>query len=113
MPDHRLESEEVVVQAPTSFIGSAARIWHLTRVGPLPVRLLFGTLAVLLIAVVWLLVFFWYLLFGLLKVPNRLVRRGSRTRRRERLRHSEVLDAIENHGGKLVAKDSGSDVPVT
>lgn len=111
MPDHRLESESVIVQAPMSFIGSAARIWRLARVGSFPIRLFLGFLAVLLIAVVWLFVLCWYLLFGLLLVPYRIVRRGSRTRKRERLRHSEVLDAIENHDGKFVAKDS--DVPAT
>ncbi|WP_419947247.1 hypothetical protein [Candidatus Poriferisodalis sp.] len=111
VPDHRLESERIVVQAPMSFIGSAARIWRLARVGPLPISLLLGFLAVLLIAVVWLFVLCWYLLFGLLLVPYRLVRRGSRTRKREGLRHSEVLDAIENHDGKSVAKDSN--VPAT
>jgi len=96
-----------------SFIGSAARIWRVTSVGSLPIRLLLSMLAILLIAVVWLFVCCWYLLFGLFMVPYRLVRRGSRKRKRERLQHREVLRAIESHDGKFIAKDSGADVPAT
>lgn len=112
MPDHRLESEKVVVQAPMSFIGSAARIWRLARVGPLTVRLFLGLLAVLLIAVVWMFVLLWYIasLF-LLLVPYRLLRRGSRARKRERLRHREVLEAIERNARKHASADPGSDAP--
>ncbi|MCY3894105.1 MAG: hypothetical protein OXF65_12515 [Acidimicrobiaceae bacterium] len=109
MPEDRLESEKVVVQAPMSFIGPAARIWRLTRVGPLPVRFLLGLLAVFLIAVVWLFVLSWYVLFSLLLVPYRLVRRGSRTRKREELRHREVLEANESNSDELVPEDSDSD----
>lgn len=42
-----------------------------------------------------MLVLYWYLLFGLLLVPYRIIRRGQRKRRREELRHREMLAAIE------------------
>ena len=47
----------------------------------------------------WMFVACWYfviyVLFGLWFIPYRLLRRGSRKRKQEKLRHREVLDAIE------------------
>lgn len=39
--------------------------------------------------------FVMYVLFGILFIPYRLLRRGSRKNKRDKLRHREVLDAIE------------------
>ena len=85
-----LASERVVVEAPMSFTGSAKRIWKLTDANGwlIPV-------AVLLILAAWAIVAAWYLFFGLLLVPYRLIRRGGRTRKRQALQHREVLSAIE------------------
>lgn len=82
-----LESERVVIQAPMSYTGSARRIW---RVGP---RWLVPLLVVA-IAATWLVVTGWYLIFGVLLVPYRLIRRGSRKNKREQLRHREILQAV-------------------
>jgi hypothetical protein len=50
---------------------------------------------ILLLAVVWSAVTCWYLLFGLLLVPYRLIRRGDRNRHRTELRHREILAAAQ------------------
>ena len=88
----RLGSERVVVQSPMSYSGSAARIWRMTDVNVWVRWLLAVPAAVLLIVVVWVVVTGWYLLVGLLVAPWRLIRRGGRKRKRDRLRHRELLD---------------------
>ncbi len=91
-----LASERVVVSAPMSFHGSAARIWRITGTENFVLKLLvFAPIALLLISVVWFFVVFWYLVFGILLVPYRLIRRGSRKSKRDNLRHREVLEALD------------------
>ena len=88
-----LDSERVVVQSPMSFSGSARRIW-LALVTGKPALLKWGLtvwLALVLVATVWTVIAAWYLMFGLLVVPWRLLRRGSRKRKRDELRHREML----------------------
>jgi hypothetical protein len=93
----KLESEKVVVAAPLSYAGSAARIWKLTglteNVGG---RIALGVAAIILVLVAWVFVTGWYLIFGLLLVPYRLIRRGSRKRKREALQHREMMAAIQS-----------------
>lgn len=100
--EHTMKSEDVVVQAPMSFTGSRARIWKMVRRTGNPVvrwTLAIPT-ALLAVAAAWCAVAGWYLLFGLFLGPYRLVRRGSRKRKREALRHREMLDAVERHQGR-------------
>jgi Flp pilus assembly protein TadB len=96
---NQLASEKVIVSAPLSFIGSAQRIWKITKVDNLIVKILLIALALGLIACAWVFVAFWYfimyVLFGILFIPYRLLRRSSRKNKRDKLRHREVLDAIE------------------
>lgn len=94
----KLASERVVVSAPMSFSGSAKRIWAKLVRGPWALAALLGILAVTLIAAVWVIVLGWYLLFGLLLTPYRLLRRGSRKRKRQALQHRELLDATRRRG---------------
>lgn len=77
-----------------SFHGSAVRIWRLTSGSEGVVKFALGTLAVTLILCAWTLVLCWYILFGLLLVPYRLIRRGSRKRKQQALQHREMLAAI-------------------
>src|SRR5208283_4934632 len=66
----KLESEKVVVAAPLSFAGSAARIWKLTGITANPWgRVGLGALAILLILVAWAGVLVWYWTWGLFLVP--------------------------------------------
>jgi hypothetical protein len=96
----KLESEKVVVAAPLSFAGSAARIWKLTGCTTNPYgRIGLGALAILLIAVAWSGVLVWYWTWGLFLVPYRLIRRGSRQRKRQALQHREMLAALGDRNG--------------
>lgn len=95
-----LKSEKVVVSAPFSFAGSAQRIWKITDTDNTLLKwLLLVPIALLLIMGAWVFVLFWYfimyVLFGIFFFLYRLMRRGSRKRKQEKLRHREVLDAIE------------------
>ncbi len=89
-------SEKVIVSAPMSFSGSAARIWKITNTDNVILKLLFMPLALVLIAMVWTLVFCWYMIFGLWVVPYRLIRRSSRKSKRDNLRHRELLESSRN-----------------
>lgn len=92
----KLESEKVVLSAPLSYTGSAARIWRLTGVVANPwARVGLGVAAVILIAGAWCFVTAWYLVFGLMLVPYRVLRRGQRKRKRENLQHRELLSAMQ------------------
>jgi hypothetical protein len=91
----RLQSEKVVVAAPLSFAGSAARIWKITQVESPGAKVALACVAILLIACAWTVVLSWYSIFGLWVVPYRLIRRGSRQRKRQALQHREMMAAIQ------------------
>jgi hypothetical protein len=94
----KLESEKVTVAAPLSYAGSAARIWRLTGLAGVnahpSARVGLAVLAIHLTALAWVFVTAWYLTWGLLLVPYRLIRRGQRKDRRQALQHREMLSAI-------------------
>jgi hypothetical protein len=93
----KLESEKVVVSAPLSYVGSAARIWKLTGVSEnVGARIGLGVAAIVLILGAWCFVTAWYVTWGLFLVPYRFIRRGSRKRKREALQHRETLAAIQS-----------------
>jgi uncharacterized membrane-anchored protein len=95
-PERHLASEQVVIAAPMSFAGSAARIWKLTRIEPAGAwHTVLVVSAVIVIAAAWTLVLAWYVMWGIVLVPYRLIRRGQRKRRRDELQHRETLAAIE------------------
>lgn len=96
--EQQLASEKIVVSAPLSLAGSAERIWRLTKIrDETPYRVALGVCAVVLIGAAWVFILAWYLTFGLLLVPYRLVRRGQRKRKREAAMHRETLGAIERN----------------
>ena len=95
-------SSRVAVAAPMSFAGSAARtmnlLWH-DR--PTALKATTSWWAVPAIVFVWWsAIVIWYAAFGLLLVPYRLLRRGSRKRKREARMHRETLDAIRDANGQ-------------
>lgn len=97
----KLASEKVVVAAPTSFSGSAARIWKLTSTNNAIVKwLLLAPIALCLIFMAWSLVAIWYViifgLFGIFVIPFRLLTRSGRNRKRSKLQHRELLEAIRD-----------------
>jgi hypothetical protein len=87
---NQLASEQVVVEAPLSFTGSAKRLWRVSNSGW--VRAL---IIVPAIATVWSVVVCWYALFGLWLVPYRLMRRSARKRKVTALQHQELLAILQ------------------
>jgi hypothetical protein len=94
----KLESEKVVVAAPMSFAGSAARIWRplIGLSSQTAARIGLAALAIVLIACAWTVVAVWYCTFGLMVVPYRLIRRGQRKGKQQSLQHREMLAAIQS-----------------
>lgn len=103
----KLASEKVIINAPMSFAGAAQRTWRL--LGWVQVktggnvwlrRLLWLPLVVVIVLAPWeVAVLAWYMTFGLLLVPYRLLRRGARKRKAEALRHRELLGTIKETKG--------------
>lgn len=97
----KLKSEKVVISSPLSFIGSVKRIWKITDVDNPAVKMLLSLVAAALILFAWVFVAFWYVLiyvvFGILFIPYRILRRSSRKQKQAKLRHREVLEAIEKN----------------
>lgn len=92
----RLASEDVIISAPMSYVGSAQRIMRIRRRARGESELAaLTTAAVVAVVVAWVFVTVWYLMWGLLLVPYRLHRRGARKRKAEALRHRELLAAIQ------------------
>lgn len=91
-----LPSEDVIISAPMSYSGSAQRIMRLRRRAQSESALAWLTaLTIALVVVAWVFVTVWYLMWGFLLVPYRLIRRGDRKRRAEALRHRELLAALQ------------------
>ena len=106
----KLASEKVVVSAPTSFSGSAARIWKMTDVNSAAVKwLLLVPIALCLVLMAWSLVAIWYViifgLFGIFVIPFRLLTRSGRNRKRSELQHREVLQAIQDNKRQELTDD--------
>ncbi len=93
------KSEKIIISSPLSFSGSAKRIWKITDVDSPAVKMLLSLVAAALILFAWIFVAFWYVLiyvvFGILFIPYRLLRRSSRKQKQAKLRHREVLEVIE------------------
>lgn len=102
--NNQLKSEKVIVSAPTSFSGSAARIWKLTESdNDLLKWLLLVPIALCSIFMAWSFVAIWYFiifgLFGIFVIPFRLLTRSGRKHTRGKLQHRELLEAIRD--GKM------------
>jgi hypothetical protein len=100
----RLASEDVIISAPLSYTGSAQRIMRLRRRAENAGSLVaLTTAALVLIVFAWVMVTMWYLTWGLLLVPYRLLRRGARKRQVEALRHRELLGTIQGSAAASAA----------
>ena len=92
-------SERTVIAAPMSFVGAKARtlnlLWHDRPVG-LRAAVSWWAIPTLLL-VWWSTIAVWYVVFGLFLSPYRLLRRGSRKRKRQDRMHAETLAAIEKN----------------
>ena len=107
---NQLASEKVVVSAPTSFSGSAARMWKITSTDNAIVKwIILVPLALCLIFMAWSLVAIWYIiifgLFGIFVIPFRLLTRSGRNRKRNSLQHRELLEAVRNNPKRELTDD--------
>jgi Domain of unknown function (DUF1707) len=92
----RLASEDVIINAPMSYAGSAQRIMRLRRSAHAGWMLgVITLLAALFVLVAWAFVTAWYLIWGVCLVPYRLLRRGARKRKSEAMRHRELMGTIQ------------------
>jgi len=87
---------QTAIAAPMSFAGSTERTLNLLwRDRPTALKASVSWWAIPIILMFWwLTILIWYLIFGLLLVPYRLIRRGSRKRKREAAMHEQTLTAI-------------------
>jgi Domain of unknown function (DUF1707) len=109
VPPARLASEDVIINAPMSYAGSAQRIMRIRRRADDGGALVAITaVAVLLVVVAWAFVTAWYLTWGLLLVPYRLLRRGSRKRTAEAMRHRELMGTIQGSAAASAATIVGA-----
>jgi Domain of unknown function (DUF1707) len=102
-PPARLASEDVIINAPMSYAGSAQRIMRLRRRADLGAPLAAITVAaVVLVITAWVLVTAWYLVWGIWLIPYRLVRRSARKRKVEAMRHRELMGTIQGSAAAIV-----------
>jgi uncharacterized protein DUF1707 len=107
----RLASEDVIINAPLSYAGSAQRIMRLRRRASAGWQLVAVTLlAILLTLLAWAFVTCWYLTWGLWLVPYRVLRRGARKRKAEAIRHRELLGTIQGSAAASASAIVGSTV---
>ena len=103
-PPARLASEDVIINAPMSYAGSAQRIWRLrrrARSGGAKVAV--TGLAIVLVLLAWGIVTAWYLVWGVWLIPYRILRRGARKREAEALRHRELMGTIQGSAAASAA----------
>ena len=103
-PPARLASEDVIINAPMSYAGSAQRIMRLRR------RALYGGamvavtgFSIVLVLISWLMVNELYLVWGVWLIPYRILRRGARKRKAEALRHRELMGTIQGSAAASAA----------
>ena len=103
-PPARLASEDVIINAPMSYVGSAQRILRLrrrARNGGAKVAV--TGLAIVLVLLAWVIVTAWYLVWGVWLIPYRILRRGARKRKAEALRHRELMGTIQGSAAASAA----------
>jgi hypothetical protein len=103
-PPTRLASEDVIINAPMSYAGSAQRIMRLRRrAHSSGATVAVTVLAIVLILLAWAIVTFWYLFWGIWLVPYRILRRGARKRKAEAQRHRELMGTIQGSAAASAA----------
>lgn len=103
-PPARLASEDVIINAPMSYAGSAQRILRLRRRARNGGEKVAVTgLAIVLVLLAWVIVTAWYLVWGVWLIPYRILRRGARKRKAEALRHRELMGTIQGSAAASAA----------
>lgn len=84
-----MTSNKYTVQAPMSFVGSSRRLWMISD------NIIYRICAaIVLIPTAWCFVLAWYMLFGILLIPYRLIRRGNRKNKLAKMQHKEVMEML-------------------
>jgi len=89
-----LGSEEIILDAPMSFAGITKRTRRFSRLHPRDhwwSKALATTGLTVWLTLAYVLILCWYLAFGLLLVPYRLIRRSQRRDEQRRRQHAELL----------------------
>jgi hypothetical protein len=103
-PPARLASEDVIINAPMSYAGSAQRILRLRRrARDGGAKIAVTGLAIVLVLCAWVIVTAWYLVWGVWLIPYRILRRGARKRKAEALRHRELMGTIQGSAAASAA----------
>jgi len=103
-PPARLASEDVIINAPMSYAGSAQRIFRLRRRAHSGgAKAAVTVLAIVLVLLAWAVVTAWYVFWGLWLIPYRFLRRGARKRKAEALRHRELMGTIQGSAAASAA----------
>jgi hypothetical protein len=103
-PPARLASEDVIINAPMSYAGSAQRIFRLRRHAHSGgAKAAVTVLAIVLVLLAWAVVTAWYLFWGIWLIPYRFLRRGARKRKAEALRHRELMGTIQGSAAASAA----------
>jgi len=111
-----MSDKRQVVSAPMSLNGSYLRTVNLLWFDkPVWFQLAIGWwLAVFILCFWWGAIVIWYLLFGILLVPYRLIRRGGRNRKIAERRHQELVQALKSPNedksalaGKILGSSDG------
>jgi hypothetical protein len=103
-PPARLASEDVIINAPMSYAGSAQRIFRLRRRAHNGgAKVAVTGLAIVLVLLAWVIITTWYLVWGIWLIPYRILRRGARKRKAEALRHRELMGTIQGSAAASAA----------
>jgi len=103
-PPARLASEDVIINAPMSYAGSAQRIFRLRRRAHSGgAKAAVTVLVVVLVLLAWAVVTAWYLFWGIWLIPYRFLRRGARKRKADALRHRELMGTIQGSAAASAA----------
>ena len=116
--NEKLESEKIVISAPTSFSGSAARIWKITDTDNQLLKwLVLVPIALSLVLMAWSFVAIWYFiifgLFGIFVIPFRLLTRSGRNRKRNKLQHRELLAAVREERSATMDEEQTNEEKLT
>lgn len=91
-----MQANDVVIQAPMSYTGSAKRLWRPVKHSSGLAKLAIGSFMFLVVLAAWSAVTVWYLFAFWLMIPYRMIRRGQRRQRRDTLRQQEMLQQIQS-----------------
>lgn len=94
-----LDSEKVILESPMSFTGATKRIWPEMmdkNVNKYVKWLLLFPMTLFVLYIVYAVIFTWYMIFGLLLLPFRLMMRSSRNKKKQEMQHRELLQSLKS-----------------